>query len=168
MMTRASLFAIAVLFLYGSAANALTHVAPPGNSGATQYQEDVPSAAGAVPVTKLASEPSGGEASQALPHSVVTQLNHDGSSGRALVQLANRTAPTAVTVRRSHSRNKVRPHSNTNTPVVSPVVSGVGSQIAGAVVGGGGGGLGLALPGALAGFLVVAIAIVLARRRRTR
>ena len=164
MMTRASLFAIAVLFLYGSAANALTHVAPPGNSGATQYQEDVPSAAGAVPVTKLASEPSGGEASQALPHSVVTQLNHDGSSGRALVQLANRTAPTAVTVRRSHSRNKVRPHSNTNTPVVS----GVGSQIAGAVVGGSGGGLGLALPGALAGFLVVAIAIVLARRRRTR
>jgi hypothetical protein len=170
MMTRASLFAIAVLFLYGSAANALTHVTPPGNSGATQYQEDVPSAAGAVPVTKLASEPSsGGEASQALPHSVVTQLNHDGSSGRALVQLANRTAPTAVTVRRSHSRNKVRPHSNTNTPVVStPVVSGVGSQIAGAVVGGSGGGLGLALPGALAGFLVVAIAIVLARRRRTR
>jgi len=164
MMTRASLFAIAVLFLYGSAAHALTHVAPPGNSGASQYQEDVPSAAGAVPVTKLPSVPSGGGASQALPQSVVTQLNRDGSSGRAAAQLANRTAPAAVTVRRSHSGSKVRPHPSTNTPAASSV----GTQIAGAVVGGSGGGLGLALPGALAGFLIVAIAIVLARRRRTR
>ena len=164
MMTRASLFAIAVLFLYGSAAHALTHVAPPGNSGVSQYQEDVPSAAGAVPVTKLASAPSGGKASQALPPSVVTQLNHDGSSGRALVQLANRTAPTAVAVRRSHSGSQSRSHSSVNTPTAPSV----GSQVAGAVVGGSGGGLGPALPGALAGFLIVAIAIVLARRKRTR
>ena len=164
MMTRASLFAIAVLFLYGSAAHALTHVAPPGNSGASQYQEDVPSASGAVPVTKLPSAPSGGDTSQALPHSVVAQLNHDGTSGRAVVQLANRTAPTAVAVRRSHSGSTGRAPSSVNTPAASSV----GSQITGAVVGGGGGGLGLLLPGALAGFLVVAIAIVLARRRRTR
>jgi len=161
MMTRASLVAIAVLFLYGSPADALTHVAPPGNSGASQYQEDVPSAGGAVPVKTL---PRAGNAGQALPDSVVTQLNRDGASGRAAAQLANRTAPAAVGVSRAPSVNNARAHSGTN----APAASSPGSQITGAVIGGSGGGLGLLLPGALAGFLIVAIAIVLARRRSRR
>jgi hypothetical protein len=170
MMSRASLFAMAVLFLYGSPAHALTHLTPPGNAGANQYQEDVPSAAGALPVTKL---PSAGNAGQALPHSVVTQLEQAGTSGRAAAQLANRTAPSAVGISGSPSgTNRTAPaavgvrgsHSGTN----APAASSAGSQISGAVIGGGGGGLGLLLPGALAGFLIVAIAIVLARRRRTR
>ena len=153
MMTRASLVAMAVLFLYGSPAHALTHVAPPGNSGVSQYQEDVPSAAGAVPVTKL---PSAGNAGQALPHSVVTQLDRAGTSGRAAAQLANRTAPATVGVRGSHSGAN------------APAASSVGGQISGAVIGGSGGGLGLLLPLALVGFLIVAIAIVLVRHRRPR
>jgi hypothetical protein len=161
MMSRASLVAIAVLFLYGSPADALTHVAPPGNSGASQYQEDVPSAGGAVPVKTL---PRASSAAQALPQTVVTQLNHDGSSGRAAAQLADRTAPAAVRVSGSLPDRNVPAHSSTN----APAASSPGSQITGAVIGGSGGGLGLLLPAALAGFLIVAIAIVLARRRRPR
>jgi len=176
MMTRASLFAVAVLLLYGSPAHALTHVAPPGNSGASQYQEDVPSAAGAVPVTKL---PSAVNAGQAVPHSVVTQLDHDGAAGHAAAQLANRTAPTATSVHASHSGTNAPATSSGGPPSGgSPPRGGSpsggespsspGSQITGAVIGGTGGGLGLLLPVALAGFLIVAIAIVLARRRRAR
>src|ERR1700676_4305369 len=97
-MSRASVFAIAVLFLYGSPAQALTRVAPPGNAGATQYQEDVPSAAGAIPVTSVPSAPT---TSQVLPHSVVTQLDRSGAAGHALAQLANRTAPAAAGVHTS-------------------------------------------------------------------
>ena len=166
-MTRASLLAVGVLFVYASAALALTKVAPPGNSGVSQYQEDVPSAGGAVPVTKLPavtklpSGPSGGDASQAVPHTVVTQLNRDGNSGRAAAELANRTAPAAVALRPPHGTN-----THARSIPRTPPASSAGSQLAGAVVGGSGGGLGLLLPAVLAGFLIVAIAIVLARRRR--
>jgi hypothetical protein len=159
MMTRASLVAMAVLFLYGSPADALTHVAPPGNSGASQYQEDVPSAGGGVPVTNL---PSTTTTPQVLPPSVVTQLDHSGTAGRAVAQLVNRTAPPTARVHGSHSGKGAPVTSSAGGP------SSVGNQITGAVVGGGGGGLGLLLPLALAGSLIVAIAIVLVRRRRTR
>jgi len=161
MMSRASLVAIAVLFLYASPADALTRVAPPGNSGASQYQEDVPSAGGAVPVKTL---PPADNAGQALPHIVVNQLNRDGAPGRAAAELANRTAPAAVGVSGSSSDSNARAHSGTS----APAASSPGSQITGAVIGGSGGGLGLVLPAALAGFLILAIAIVLVRRRRTR
>jgi hypothetical protein len=169
MMTRASLVAIAVLFLYGAPAHALTpptRVAPPGNAGATQYQEDVPSAAGAVPVTSVPSTPT---TSQVLPHSVVTQLDHSGAAGRAVAQLANRTAPAAVGVPTSNAAKPTAggaggSHSGSH----AGATSSVGSRLSAAVIGGGGGGLGLLLPAALAGSLIVAIAVVLARRRRTR
>ena len=161
MMTRASLVAMAVLFLYGSPAHALTRVAPPGNSGASQYQEDVPSAGGGVPVTNL---PSTTIAPQVLPPSVVTQLDHSGTTGRAVAALANRTAPVAVGVNGSHS-GAGAPATPNEGRASSPA-----SQIEDAVVVGGGGGLGLLLPLALAGSLIVAVAvaIVLARRNRTR
>jgi hypothetical protein len=116
-------------------------------------------------VTKL---PAAGNAGQALPRSVVTQLDLAGTSGRAAAQLANRTAPAAVGVRRSHSSTNLPAARGSHSDTNARATPNVGSQITGAVIGGGGGGLGLVLPGALAGSLIVAIAIALARRRRTR
>ena len=165
MMSRASLFAIAVMFLYGSPAHALTRVAPPGNSGVSEYQENVPSAGGGVPVTNL---PATGAPSQALPHSVVTQLDHAGAAGRATAQLADRTAPRVVRhVRGSHTTTPPG-RSGSGASINEPSAASVGSQLSDSVIGGRGGGLGLLLPVVLAGSLTVAAAVVLARRRRTR
>jgi hypothetical protein len=162
MMSRASLFAIAVLFLYGAPAYALTRVAPPGNSGATQYQENVPSATGGVPVTNL---PAAGGTSHPLPHGVVTQLDRAGAAGRAAAQLADRTAPPVVRHRSTTPGGESS--GGSSVPAVAPQSPSVGSQIAGAVIGGSGGGLGLLLPVVLAGSLALAVAVVLVRRKRT-
>jgi hypothetical protein len=161
MMSRASLFAIAVLFLYGAPAYALTRVAPPGNSGASQYQEDVPSATGGVPVTNL---PAGGT-QQPLPHGVVTQLDRSGAAGRAAAQLADRTAPPVV--RRRSTAPGSQPTGGSSVAAGAPEATSVGNQLAGAVIGGSGGGLGVLLPVMLAGSLALAVALVLVRRRRT-
>ena len=154
MMSRASLVALAVLFLYGTPAHALTRVSPPGNAGASQYQEDVPSAGGGVPVTNL--PPSG--TPKALPHTVVNKLDHAGAAGRAALNLAERTAPHVVR----------RGHPAPSASVDVPPAASIGSQLGGAVVGGRGGGLGLLLPVVLGGSLAVALAAAPTRRRRTR
>jgi hypothetical protein len=187
MRTRASLFAIAVLFLYGSPAYALTHVAPPGNSGASQYQEDVPSAGGSVPITDLPSTPTPAASATtttpaatttgttptrttttstattpvaAVPAHVLRSLERAGRAGRQAAALADRTAPSVVGIADvTHSR----------TPTLLPRAgggAGVSGQVASAVVGGQGGGLGLVLPLALGASLLAAIAFFVLRRRR--
>jgi hypothetical protein len=187
MMRRASLAAIAVLFLYGSPAQALTqHVSPPGNSGVSEYQEDVPSAGGSVPVIKLPSNPRG---HQVLPHSVVQQLDRAGATGRAVAAFVDRTAPAALgevsqapssgtrtgAHRSGSSRpggaGASRPGAAGANPAASVKVSGgssVGGQLAAAVIGGSGGGLGLLLPVILAALLGGALTALLLRRRRPR
>jgi hypothetical protein len=203
MTTRASLFAIAVLFLYGSPAQARTHVSPPGNSGASQYQEDVPSAGGGVPVTDLpakavpaapasttptattpsSTRPAGTTPATAtpagttpsstrvanLPTRVLRSLARAGRTGRQAAALADRTAPSVVGIADSH-----RGATTGSNPPAGGVVAeqdggagGVGGQVASAVVGGGGGGLGVLLPLVLGASLVGAVAVVLARRRRS-
>jgi hypothetical protein len=185
MMRRASLAAIAMLFLYGSPAQALTrHVSPPGNSGVSEYQEDVPSAGGSVPVVTLPSNLAG---RPVLPHGVVQQLDRAGATGRALASFVDRTSPAALgevtqapssgASTGSHRSGSSRPGGAVATrpgtagaaPAVSvPPVSSVSEQLARAVVGGGGGGLGLLLPVILAACLGAAVATLLARRRRPR
>src|SRR5579871_4867605 len=104
MLRRASLFAIGVLFLYGSPAYALKHVAPPGNSGASQYQEDVPSAGGGVPINDLPSNagtqtttPSNTSQGTTTPPSTGTQTTPPSSGTQTT------TAPSATTTARTKS-----------------------------------------------------------------
>lgn len=178
-----------MLFLYGSPAYALTHVAPPGNSGASQYQEDVPSAGGSVPITDLPSTPTPAASATtttpaatttgttptrttttstattpvaAVPAHVLRSLERAGRAGRQAAALADRTAPSVVGIADvTHAR----------TPASLPLHeggggAGVSGQVASAVVGGQGGGLGLVLPLALGASLLAAVAFFVLRRRR--
>jgi hypothetical protein len=88
---------VLLFLLYGSSASALTYgqkrVAPPGNSGVSEYQEDIPSASGghAVPSQKsLTPQP------QVLPTVVTHQLAKTGKVGRKAAVVAEATAPPVV------------------------------------------------------------------------
>jgi hypothetical protein len=165
MMSRASLAAIAVLFLYGAPADALTKVAPPGNAGATQYQEDVPSAGGGVPVTNLPTSRPPGAA--AVPHRVTVALDHAGTAGRATAQLAGRTAPAA---RGSGQRGSptASGHPGASAGSGLPRPESVTALLGDSVFGGSGGGLGPILPIVIFGSLSATLALILMRRRRPR
>jgi hypothetical protein len=170
MMRRTSLLAIAVLFLYGAPAYALTHVAPPGNAGVGEYQEDIPTAGGSVPVSKLSGAPTGVSGHPVLPHGVVVKLNRAGATGRAVAQFADRTAPSVLSVVRK-SASVGRPSGSVASPsghAPSSAPTSDGGQVAAAIVAGKGGGLGLLLPLLLAASLGAAAAAVILRRRRAR
>jgi hypothetical protein len=157
MPSRASLLIFLLLLLWASPAYALKHVSPPGNAAVGEYQEDVPSADGAVPVGAV---PIDSSAEPALPRSVLTRLNHDGATGRDAAQLAERTAPQALgEVQQSPSATG----GNQSTP---PPTTGFLGQLAMAAVGGGG--LGLLLPVAILACLGAATGMLIARRRSRR
>jgi hypothetical protein len=137
-----------------------THtIAPPGNSGVSQYQEDVPTVTGNRPSNTIA--PGGGTQGSgasggALGPSTLRALDKQGSVGRKAAALAAATAPN---LSRPAPPRRIE---STGNPGASPVASVVkaltGSSNAG--------GLGLLLPIILIASLLGAAALALLRRRR--
>jgi hypothetical protein len=134
-------------------------LAPPGHAGANQYFETIPTAAGnAAPPGSVRGSGSPTPGSQALAghadgQSTDVKLAHEGKSGQAAASLAAATASPLS------SRSQRR----------AAASAGGGGSVAGgierALTGADTGGLGVALPLLLATFLLVAVAIVLARAR---
>jgi hypothetical protein len=92
----------------GSAsANVPPKVVKPGDPGSSQYQEDVPSAFGSVPVSNVSARVRHPDKS-ALPHAVVTQLETAGPVGRATAALAAAGTPQASRPAASRSRSSAR------------------------------------------------------------
>ncbi len=151
-------------------------VAPPGNSGVSQYMEDIPTVHGNKPTSSVvvpsnhgggsggssggtgsssggssgSSGSSGVASSSVIPNSVVKKLDHSGSAGRAAVALAEATSSAPV---RSRPRKAA-----SAAPATSVVRALTGST--------GGGGLGAFLPVLLIGLLVIVSALGIFQRRR--
>jgi hypothetical protein len=122
---------------------------PPGLSAASQYTEVVPTAGGGS--SSVSSGGSGSEGSGSpLPSSVVQQLNHSGSAGKAAAKLAAAGTPTRA-VHKPTSR--VAPASAT-------------ASVVGAIAGSEGGGV--LLPVVLIGSIVVLSGLGLARLTRRK
>jgi hypothetical protein len=139
-------------------------VAPPGNSGVSQYMEDIPTVQGNKPASSVVVPSnrgggSGGSGSSgslgvasnsAIPNSVVKKLDHSGSAGRAAIAFAEATSSAPV-------KSKPR-KSSPAAPVTSVVRALTGST--------GGGGLGAFLPVLLIGLLVIVSAFGIFQRWR--
>ncbi len=143
-----------VLVLPASAVAAKGTIAPPGNSGVSQYQENVPTAKGNQPSNTIGPGGSGGPGSSggALSPSTVRGLDHQGSAGRNAAALAEATAPRAA-----------RP---VKKIFGDPGSSPVGSIVKALTGSSNGGGLGPLLPIILIASLLGAAALALLRRRR--
>ena len=179
-LTRILPIALLCLGVPATAAARLRTVAPPGDSGISQYAEVVPTAAGATPPRGGGGGAVGGKGS-ALTASQRGHLNALGPDGRALAAVVYATAPQALGVPVA-SRAATRPATgvgraggsggasadSSGSPVArslpsSPTSSPV-SIVLGAAAGQGSGGLGIWLPGFM---LVSALGVgVLAVRRR--
>jgi hypothetical protein len=126
-------------------------IVEPGDPGSSQYQDDIPPAAGSRPVltvhTVTHQQPA---ALVALPHAVARQLAHDGRSGRGAATLAQATAPLPTT--RRPSRMLTSGHVKSTVAVLA--ASLFGSD----------GGVSVLLPILL--LISLGVAIVLSLRRR--
>jgi hypothetical protein len=160
MRTRPSVAAaaVAVLLLVGpapAACAARSKVSPPGNSGAGEYLENVPSANGAqgLPsVVTLRPQP------HVLSPGVSHKLDRSGQAGRRTAALAEATAPAG------HAQTKVvREFSRLFRAPRADVVAGVAGSITGS-----GAGLGAIMPLLLAASVLIALAFALRRRRSDR
>jgi hypothetical protein len=144
---------MALILLYGSPAFALTSnskVAPPGNSGVGEYQEDVPGASGGHAVLGQTLTPRPG----VLTPTVTRKLNHSGKAGRRTAILAEGTAPAG------------HPSDKTAT-AFHRVLARQNGEVLGSLtrsLTGSGGGLGALLPILLGASLLAAIALALRRR----
>jgi hypothetical protein len=195
-VTRTSLIAamlVATLFGGATAAATPAKIAPPGNAGATQYEEDVPTAQGSQPVSTLL--PGGGGQLRPLSAAVRRRLNEHGADGRAALAVAEETTPAQGQAKASGplhspassgapSSRDASETSQSSTGSGSPAATSGGSAatiplsresagessaataLAGSL-GGSGGGLGVGLP-ILLGVSVAAAAIVIATQRRRR
>lgn len=144
-------------------------IAPPGNSGVSQYVESIPTAAGGRPTSTITPSGGGGGGgrggSSALSPANQAALVRQGSDGVQAAALARATAP-AKTAAASHrgAVTGVRPH--------APVAAGSGPSPATALVkaltgSASGGGLGPLLPVILVVSAVGAGLLALRRRRAT-
>ncbi|HWF74391.1 MAG TPA: hypothetical protein VG186_13670 [Solirubrobacteraceae bacterium] len=162
-MRRAVIALLVSLVLPTSAVAAKGTIAPPGNSGVSQYQEDVPTAKGSQPSNTIA--PGGGtngpgSSSGALSPSTVRALDKQGSAGRKAAALAQATAPR---IGRPAGPPAVKTVGGSQTSGSSPV-----SSVVKALTGSSSsGGLGPLLPIILIASLLGAVALALVRRRRT-
>jgi hypothetical protein len=155
------------LVLPASAMAAKVTIAPPGNSGVSQYQEDVPTAKGNQPSSTIAPGGGGGGgggtkgpgASSGLSSSTLRALDNQGSAGRKAAALAEATAPGAGHPARPPA-NKITGGSQDSgsSPISSVVKALTGSSSSG--------GLGPLLPIILLASLFGAAALALLRRRR--
>lgn len=152
-----ALAVVAVMFLYVSSAAALTsghkRVAPPGNSGVSEYQENIPTAGGGKPVQaaqSLATQPA------VLAPTVSRDLTKTGAVGKHTAALAEATAPPV-----SHSSHRTR-------SALARLLRGQSSAIVGSLtnsIAGGDGDLGVLLPVLLVATALLAAALALMRRR---
>jgi hypothetical protein len=142
------------------AASSPTTIAPPGNSGVSQYREDVPTAKGNRPSSAFTpggggSNGSGGSVSP----STLRALNKQGSAGRKAAALAQATAPTSGT---PAGPKTVKANAGSQDFGASPVTSVVKALTGSS----NGGGLGALLPIILIACLLGVTALALLRRRR--
>lgn len=138
-------------------------VAPPGNSGVSQYVEDLPTLSGGKPTHSVAAAPvtsggSGGPTSPSasstpsVPKSVSRALTKQGTTGKAAAALAASTAAASA----------IKAHDNAITVTSASPTSQVLNTLGGTSAGGG---LGAVLPVILIISLLVISAIGIARRR---
>jgi hypothetical protein len=150
------------LYLYATPADAQTPVAPPGNSGVSQYLEAVPGAGGNRPYNPR----SGGNSHRhVLAKRVQQALTAAGPAGKAAAAFAQTTAPAAT-----GSNHRGRPGSG---GAAAPLTAGGGpatpSAIGHGLLGSPGdsvGGLGIALPILLA-VMVAGAGLAFLRRRKS-
>jgi hypothetical protein len=123
-------------------------IAPPGNSGVSQYVEVIPGSGGPVPVGSSPNhEP-------VLSASARHRLEASGPAGKAVASFAQQTgAPRAKHATTHHGA----PAAGHGTPL--PGATSV--RAAGSV----GGGLGWGLPAALGAIVLAGLGILIARRR---
>jgi hypothetical protein len=147
------------LALPGSALAKPRGVAPPGNSGVSQYVEDLPTVEGSKPTHSVALAPAGSGGSgpgahgdSQLSSTVARQLAHAGTAGKATAALAEATASATTTSGHATSGSRAAP--------ATQVIKALGGST-------GGGGLGGFLPGLLIAVLVVVSGIGILHRRRT-
>jgi hypothetical protein len=146
--------AIGVALLAGpAAACASSTIVAPGDPGSSQYQEDIPTAAGSRPV--LTVHPVTRQESQgpvALARTVARQLSHYGAAGRAAATLAQATAPAPIG--RKPSRVLMSGHVKGTLTVLAESLFGSSGNI------------GVLLPVLLVVSLGVAIVLSLRRRKQ--
>jgi hypothetical protein len=146
------------LVLPASALAKLPTIAPPGNSGISQYQEDVPTAKGNQPTDTIVpggGSHGGGSSGGTISPSTLRALDRQGSAGRRAAALAEATAPGSVRSAKSGGANTSG--NSGSSPVTSVVKALTGSSS--------NGGLGPLLPIILALSLLGAAVLALLRRR---
>jgi hypothetical protein len=160
-------------------------VVPPGNSGANQYVEVIPTAGGGRPTHTVHTgtgahrgpgSPSGGGGGAAVAKSTQQALLAQGHTGAQVAAIAKATAPAGLTGLPSgrSGGGMDRQTGPTQAPAASRSDSGTassGGSTAPATallraVTGSGGGLGSLLPTILIAMLVCALVVGLQRRRR--
>jgi hypothetical protein len=152
------LLVLVLLVLPASALAKLRTIAPPGNSGVSQYQEDVPTAKGNRPTDTIVpggGSHGGGSSGGTISTSTLRALDKQGSAGRKAAVLAEATAPGSARPAKSGGAN-IAPGSS---PVSSVVKALTGSSSSG--------GLGPLLPIILIVSLLGAAALAILRRRAT-
>ena len=118
----------------GAAAKIRPYI-PPGNAGANEYVESVPTPTGNKPTTNVIEAPGAGSLTPATESALVAT----GPDGRRAAALANATAPPTL----RHRRN--RQHGTTTSGSGGPPGSG------------GGGSIGSSSPGSAAGTVVESV-----------
>jgi hypothetical protein len=178
---RAPLIALAtvIVSLAGTPAAGATKIAPPGNSGVSQYVENVPGAQGNVPTLTIHPHPAGaaGPANGAVAATTRQALAGQGVDGARAVALANAAAPPGVHgVNRRHRSGAGATSGGQgpgggvgaaggSTPVSGSVASPT-SAVLKAVTGSATHGLGALLPGILVASAIGAGLLAALRRRR--
>jgi len=186
-MRRFALALIAVLALPASAAakGGTQTIAPPGNSGVSQYVETVPTAHGGQPTSSVhrggggsghaqgggGSPTSGGGpgGTGAISSSTQRALDSQGSTGRAAAAFIQSTAPSGVRASAQGHGHRGTDASNGSNAAASqsdgsPPASSVFHALTGSTTSGG---LGPILPIILIASLLAVSVLAILRRRRT-
>jgi len=182
--TKSMVLVACLLASLGEPAIAVAHlrtIAPPGNSGVSQYVEDIPTARGPRPTSTInpggggsgassspgasgrgSASPTGrgsaggvGRTSTGVPASTLRALARHGASGRRAAALAVATAPAVA----RHARGKAKREAGDGTsPLLALVKTATGGSSGGA-------GLGVLLPVIFALVAAGGVALGLMRRR---
>jgi hypothetical protein len=182
-LVAAALALVATALLPCSASAKNGGVAPPGNSGVSQYMEDIPTVHGNKPTTGVVIPPrgggSGGESSNGsasskgsarstIPNAVAKQLDESGSNGQAAAAVAEATATPPVTKHRVRKPGKAAsPAQPTGVTTAKKARSPTASVLKALSGSTGGGGLGGFLPVLLVAALIFLSAAGIFHRRGT-
>jgi hypothetical protein len=163
MRTLTTLMILMLALLGASAAQASRVIAPPGNSGVSQYVEVVPSAGGGSP-TGSAGHKQGPVLSPSTQH----KLTSSGGEGRSLAAFAQSTGVPRSQPPSTHNATKPSATKVRTSPAVAPPTGhATGSALRqSSYLTSGSGGIGLGLPLVLALITVGAIGTAAVRWRR--